>query len=144
VNDVETRIDLAGLPIPRHLRIVQEGARTRLVVDLCTVVEARAWGAALGIELHDTDPAFHYVTQLQESGTRLFGPLIVHVCGTQSLRDEEWHARALLRVEYLRAHADPQPDPDLAAAGAAWHREHPTDCCPNQATCTECPTVVNA
>jgi hypothetical protein len=36
------------------------------------------------------------------------------------------------------------PDPDLAAADAAWHREHPGETCPNGAWCPRCgPALVN-
>lgn len=43
--------------------------------------------------------------------------------------------------------AQSAPDPDLSAASAAWHAEHPGEYCPNWLTCGECkpgaPALVN-
>ena len=140
----ELKLDLAKLPKPTSIKLTAGYEQSYMTVCLGSIRSARAWATALGITLTDEDPQCRYITVRQESGAADVAGVHVLLIGTESVPTRQWPARKTIQAaaaaEAAKDAVEPAPDPDIAAADAVWHREHPTDCCPNWKTCTECTT----
>lgn len=135
---------LGVLPKPIHVHVEHDLGGVKLHFTLSTPAAVRSWATALGDVLttqpttgpivRDGHTEYRFTTAVVERPG-----LTIRVGACELALKTDDPLPPLVNGTYF---ADDAPDPDLARADAVWHREHPADCCPNAATCTECRTGV--
>ena len=119
----ELRLDFDTLPAPVALSVAKSPlGEVRVSIGLGRADDVATYASAFHAEMTTVERGHGAGLRLRSNSMTAKSPgLVVHVVGAQVESDD-----------------DPEADPDLSAASAAWHAEHPGERCPNAPWCPSC------